>query len=609
MADFFKPLSRGTEESINAQPVIDGKLRFKTDTGKLFLDNGNQREEITDIDSSMTEIEIVNMPVSKFQEKIYLASDTCRIFWFRKSDNTIVEIASTARNVESAKYAIFSDDVEEEPNPKRIANITYVETRLTEEISKITSFEIKIVNTLPSSGEKGTIYFVPSSDPDQQNVYEEYIWINNAWELIGSTKIDLSEYYNQYEVTGEGSFITGVSATTSTSGAKLKFTKSNTGTVSYATNAGSATYATNAGTATNATSASYATNAGSSTYATNAGSSTYATNAGTATRATNASSAGYATNAGTATRATNADSSTYSNHGIETITRDQATFTVTRSDGTTFTFAQLDPGSSDYRYSSGAGINVDNNSMQISNKGVREIATGTSNGTIKVNTNGTTANVAVKGLGNLAYLSSTTATTANYATNAGTATYATNAGTATRATNASTAVYSTNSGTADYASKAYEASYATSATEARDALYASDAGTATYATNAGTATRATNASSAGYATNAGTATNANSATYCPNGIKSFSSLSTATSTTFTIKTSNNNILTSAIDYSTINAGSANYATNAGSSSYATNASSAGYADVAAGPSADSYWDFGNEGDPNVFPDEDLDPQG
>lgn len=39
----------------------------------------------------------------------------------------------------------------------------------------------------------------------------------------------------------------------------------------------------------------------------------------------------------------------------------------------------------------------------ISNSGVRSIATGTSNGTISVNTNGTSANVAVKGLANAAY--------------------------------------------------------------------------------------------------------------------------------------------------------------------------------------------------------------
>lgn len=58
---------------------------------------------------------------------------------------------------------------------------------------------------------------------------------------------------------------------------------------------------------------------------------------------------------------------------------------------------------------SGTGIGFTNNSgsLQIYNSGVRSIATGTTNGTISVNTNGTSANVAVKGLGSAAYTAST----------------------------------------------------------------------------------------------------------------------------------------------------------------------------------------------------------
>lgn len=56
---------------------------------------------------------------------------------------------------------------------------------------------------------------------------------------------------------------------------------------------------------------------------------------------------------------------------------------------------------------SGNGIDftIAAGSTTITNSGVRSIATGSSNGTISVNTNGTTANVAVKGLGSNAYTS------------------------------------------------------------------------------------------------------------------------------------------------------------------------------------------------------------
>ena len=53
--------------------------------------------------------------------------------------------------------------------------------------------------------------------------------------------------------------------------------------------------------------------------------------------------------------------------------------------------------------SNGVSKTEANNKITLSNSGVRSITTGTANGTIKVNTNGTTTDVAVKGLGTAAY--------------------------------------------------------------------------------------------------------------------------------------------------------------------------------------------------------------
>ena len=36
------------------------------------------------------------------------------------------------------------------------------------------------------------IYLVLASEPDQDNVYNEFIWVNNNWELIGTTQVDLT---------------------------------------------------------------------------------------------------------------------------------------------------------------------------------------------------------------------------------------------------------------------------------------------------------------------------------------------------------------------------------------------------------------------------------
>lgn len=54
----------------------------------------------------------------------------------------------------------------------------------------------KVVNSLPTTGQENIIYLVPKSSSEAGNVYDEYQWISNKWELMGDSKIDLSNYYN-----------------------------------------------------------------------------------------------------------------------------------------------------------------------------------------------------------------------------------------------------------------------------------------------------------------------------------------------------------------------------------------------------------------------------
>ena len=61
-------------------------------------------------------------------------------------------------------------------------------------ISSITVGEFVVVQQLPQTGEPKNIYLVPKQTTSTNNIYDEYIWINNAWECIGSTTIDLSNY-------------------------------------------------------------------------------------------------------------------------------------------------------------------------------------------------------------------------------------------------------------------------------------------------------------------------------------------------------------------------------------------------------------------------------
>lgn len=79
-----------------------------------------------------------------------------------------------------------------------------VSTAINTAIAGITQFDYTVVQSLPASGVKGTIYLVPNSGSGQ-NIYDEYIWIagdpTGSFELIGTTEMDLSGYVQATEMT------------------------------------------------------------------------------------------------------------------------------------------------------------------------------------------------------------------------------------------------------------------------------------------------------------------------------------------------------------------------------------------------------------------------
>ena len=62
---------------------------------------------------------------------------------------------------------------------------------------EIANFDfIKIVTKLPETGLVNRTYFVPKTDTETNDLYDEYMWINDKWELIGTKQIevDLTDY-------------------------------------------------------------------------------------------------------------------------------------------------------------------------------------------------------------------------------------------------------------------------------------------------------------------------------------------------------------------------------------------------------------------------------
>ena len=81
-----------------------------------------------------------------------------------------------------------------------IENI-YTKAEVNSLLGNISSLKIEIVSTLPISNiDTNTIYLKPATDSKTNNIYEEYMYVNSKWEMIGTTAIDLSNYYTKSEI-------------------------------------------------------------------------------------------------------------------------------------------------------------------------------------------------------------------------------------------------------------------------------------------------------------------------------------------------------------------------------------------------------------------------
>lgn len=77
----------------------------------------------------------------------------------------------------------------------KIDSTVATKTYVNDAIANISTFSVTIVTELPATGQSNIIYFLGTQAP-----YTEYMWINGAWEVIGSTDTDLSNYYTKAQV-------------------------------------------------------------------------------------------------------------------------------------------------------------------------------------------------------------------------------------------------------------------------------------------------------------------------------------------------------------------------------------------------------------------------
>lgn len=98
----------------------------------------------------------------------------------------VAEGMSLMSDAEKAKLANLADD----------ANATYATKA---ELSAIPKYATVPVDALPETGEADKIYLVPN-EGSGTNSRDEYIYVNGAWEMLGTTEVSLEGYYTSAQV-------------------------------------------------------------------------------------------------------------------------------------------------------------------------------------------------------------------------------------------------------------------------------------------------------------------------------------------------------------------------------------------------------------------------
>lgn len=170
-----------------------------TKTSQLTNDSYYQTEYDvnTKIDTKLGELDFdfSDASIGSNQEPYYLTE-------IKQADGKIT--AKKSMFTDAWSYAFrFSQSLGDEA-----ISVPEVDAKIASAVGKITSFEYKIVDSLPatSEGKKGVVYLVAHSGSTNQNSYDEYIFLPAEgstaarYEKIGTTDIDLTPYAKKTEI-------------------------------------------------------------------------------------------------------------------------------------------------------------------------------------------------------------------------------------------------------------------------------------------------------------------------------------------------------------------------------------------------------------------------
>lgn len=114
-----------------------------------------------------------------------------------KFNNKTISDVSITIDIENNKLTLTSTDGFITTIPLfDITNNYYTKT----EVDDLNNAQVLVVDELPETGDSKTIYFVKIKSETEEDVYDKYIYYNDTFIKIGSSKIDFSDFYNKSEI-------------------------------------------------------------------------------------------------------------------------------------------------------------------------------------------------------------------------------------------------------------------------------------------------------------------------------------------------------------------------------------------------------------------------
>lgn len=199
---FEEGLGEGTNQITE---LINSSIAEYTEISNQIKQDNSEASKLAQ-DWATSEVLVDNLDYSAkyYAEK---AKDNSGIFYDELTDEDIdVEILdvnyATKSDLElgldtkqdKGNYALVEDiptQVSELENDSNYAT----QTQVMQAIASIPQFSLSIVQALPTTGAKMTLYLVPKEGTDN-DVYNEYIWIEQtaSFEFLGTTAVDLTDY-------------------------------------------------------------------------------------------------------------------------------------------------------------------------------------------------------------------------------------------------------------------------------------------------------------------------------------------------------------------------------------------------------------------------------